>query len=83
MIAELQKERSQKLRSNYPGIETLKTENEDLRQRTLAYLKVQELENQEQYELSQYLKKEEQNRLQFMEELQKFKTEYKRIKTEN
>lgn len=47
MIAEIEKERSQRLRSNYPGIDQLKSENEELRQKTLAFLKVQELETQE------------------------------------
>jgi len=40
MIAELEKERFVKIRINYPGIDRLKTENEDLRQKRIGSLKI-------------------------------------------
>lgn len=54
-----------------------------MRQKTIANLRVLKLESEEERELGEYLRREEENRLQFMEELRKFKAEFKRLKTEN
>ena len=47
---------------HYPGIDRLRSENEELRQKTVANLKVFKLEHEEEQQLAEYLQKEETNR---------------------
>jgi hypothetical protein len=66
---------------HYPGIDRLKNENEELRQKTITNLRIFKMEQDEAIELEEYLKREEHNRNLFLEELKKFKNDYKKLKS--
>ena len=46
-----------KVKTSYPGIDRLKSENEELRQKTITNLKIMKMENEEEQDLIQYLRR--------------------------
>jgi len=51
MISQLESQRKQKVKLHYPGIDRLKNENEELRQKTITNLKIFKMEQEEEKEL--------------------------------
>ena len=62
MVQQLERQRNSRIQVSYPGIERLRNENEELRQKTVALLKVEDLSRNEERELREYLQREEENR---------------------
>jgi hypothetical protein len=80
-IAELENSREAKVKAQFPEFDQIKLRNEELRQKTLAHLRNDA--NLEAQQLREYLRSDEEDRAEFMEELKKFKGEYNRLKAEN
>lgn len=79
-IARLQNSRSARVAAEFPEFHRLRASNEELRLKTLRQLRG---EGGAEGELREHLRREEEGRGEFMEQLRRFKAAYERLKAEN